>query len=63
MTRRNLLLLLALSCTGCGASAITLALKALAVAVDVAREVHDRHLDGGGGAVCPTPARDAGADE
>jgi hypothetical protein len=28
-----------------------------------AREVHDHHLDGGGGAVCPTPVRDAAVDE
>jgi len=63
MARPLIVVALAACLAGCGASAWQLALKALEVAVLTAREVHDHHLDGGGGAVCPTPARDAGADE
>jgi hypothetical protein len=62
MARPLIVVALAACLAGCGASALTLALKALAIAVDVAREVHDHHLDGGS-AECTTPARDAAVDE
>lgn len=57
MARALILVTLATALAGCGASAWQLALKALEIAVQTAREVHDHHLDGG---VCETPVRDAG---
>lgn len=60
MARALILVVLSATLCGCGASAVQLALKALEVAINVAREVHDHHLDGG---VCPTPAHDAGVSE
>ena len=61
MARAMIVVALSATLCGCGASAVQLALKALEVAISVAREVHDHHLDGG--AVCPTPAHDAGVVE
>lgn len=58
--RRAALVALCLCLAGCGASAWQVAIKALEVAINVAREVHDHHLDGG---VCETPVRDAGVAE
>ena len=46
--------------TGCGPDALRAALKALEVAVMVANEVHQHHLDGG--VECPVVLRDAGVD-
>lgn len=59
--RRAALVALCLCLAGCGASAWQVAIKALEVAINVAREVHDHHLDGG--AICETPVRDAGVAE
>ena len=61
MARALMVLVLSATLCGCGASAVQLALKALEVAISVAREVHDHHLDGG--TVCPTSAHDAGVVE
>jgi hypothetical protein len=61
MARTLTLVALSLSLAGCGASAWQIALKALEVAINTAREVHDHHLDGG--TICETPVRDAAVVE